>query len=76
MILEEASVAVTHRVFGKMCIVAVQLKNGFVLIGQASCVDPNNYNEVLGYEYAMRDIEDQLWKLEGYALQKSLAGEL
>lgn len=65
--------AETYTVFGKCTIVAMQFENGFVLVGSSACVDPANYDEKLGIRYAMQDIEDQLWKLEGYALQNSVS---
>lgn len=58
-----------HRVFGKQCIVVALLPNGFTIVGESACVDPNNYDETIGYNLAMKDIENQLWMLEGYLLQ-------
>ena len=58
-----------HRVFGKQCIVVALLPNGFTIVGESACVDPNNYDEIKGYNLALEDIEKQLWMLEGYLLQ-------
>lgn len=61
-----------YTVFGKCTIVAMQFENGFVLTASSACVDPANYDAKLGEKYAKMDIENQLWKLEGYALQKAV----
>ena len=58
-----------HRIFGKQCIVVALLPNGFTIVGESACVDPNNYDEIIGYNLALEDIEKQLWMLEGYLLQ-------
>ena len=61
-------------VFGKCTIVAVQLKNGFVLVESSSCVDPMNYSEAMGASICMERIKNRLWELEGYKLQNELGG--
>lgn len=58
-----------HRIFGKQCVVVALLPNGFTIVGESACVDPNNYDETIGYDLALKDIENQLWMLEGYLLQ-------
>ena len=62
----------SYTVFGKCTIVAMQFENGFILTASSACVDPANYDAKLGVMYAKEDIEKQLWKLEGYALQKAM----
>ena len=52
-------------------------KDGFSLgVGMSACVDPANFNEELGNQYACEDAEKKatakLWELEGYRLAKSL----
>lgn len=61
-----------HTMFGKTTVVAVQLENGFVLVESSSCVDPKNYDEVVGYEICMNRIMNKLWEMEGYLLQKKV----
>lgn len=58
-----------HRVFDKQCIVVALLPNGFTLVGESACVDPRKYDETISYNLAIKDIEKQLWMLEGYLLQ-------
>jgi hypothetical protein len=70
-LLKNAKVEVIT-VFKKCTIVTVQLTNGFVLTESAACVDPSNYNEEIGKEICLKRIENKLWELEGYSLQKKL----
>lgn len=76
MLLDEAEYSVAHRLFDKQCIVVAKLKNGFTITGESACVDPANYDEEIGFTIAKNQIAQKLWELEGYALQKSLAGEM
>lgn len=73
-ILELSEVKV-ETVFDKCTNVLVKLPNGFVLSASSGAVDIENYNERLGVECCMKKIEDELWKLEGYALAKRLYKE-
>ena len=61
---------------GKCTIVVAALQNGFVLVESSSCVDPENYDIEIGHKICMKKIEDKLWELEGYALQKKLYEEM
>lgn len=73
-LLSEAEAAVTT-VHEKCTIVSVKLKNGFVITESSACVDPANYNEEIGFNECMKRVEDRLWELEAYALQKQLYEE-
>ena len=73
-LVEEAQINV-KTIFGKCTVVAVQLKNGFVIVESSSCVDPMNYNETMGIAICMERIKDRLWELEGYKLQCELGGK-
>lgn len=68
-ILSNSKFKTFHRIFGKQCVVVALLPNGFTIVGESACVDPNNYDETIGRELALKDIENQLWMLEGYLLQ-------
>lgn len=68
-ILSNSEFEVMHRIFGKQCVVVALLPNGFTLVGESACVDPLNYDDDIGYDLALKDIERQLWMLEGYLLQ-------
>jgi hypothetical protein len=58
--------------FGKTTTVTAKLPNGFVIVESSSCVDPANYDENLGKHLCMERIENKIWELEGYVLQKEL----
>jgi hypothetical protein len=38
----------------------------FSVTGESACLNPADFDEVLGRQYAYKDAFDQLWKLEGY----------
>ena len=61
-------------VFGKVTIVSCKLKNGFVITESSGAVDPANYSEDIGAQICIERIKNRLWELEGYCLQKKLAG--
>jgi len=42
---------------------------GFDMIGTSPCVDPANYDQSIGDEYARKKIVDQLWGHLGFVLQ-------
>lgn len=71
-ILEDSEYEVFHGVFGKQCIVVALLPNGFTIVGESACVDPNNYVDSIGESIARKRIEEKVWELEGYKLQNEL----
>lgn len=74
-IIAQSSFEVFHRVHEKQCLVVAKLPNGFTVVGESACVDPNNYDEQIGYDLAVKHIKNRLWELEGYALQNKLYGQ-
>ena len=70
-LMESCDIAVTTA-FDKCTIVACKLPNGFVIVESSSCVDPANYDEDMGIDICMKNIEKKLWELEGYLLQNNL----
>jgi len=68
-LINSANVKVSTE-FGKCTTVTMQLQNGFILTESSACVDPENYNQQLGKKLCYEHIENKLWELEGYALQK------
>lgn len=73
-LLKNATIEV-QTILNKCTIVVVQLKNGFILTESSACVDPDNYDEKIGAKICMEHIENRLWELEGYALQKKIYEE-
>jgi hypothetical protein len=67
-LMNEATIG-TMTILEKCTIVAVTLKNGFILIESSACVDVANYNEEIGKEICLNRIRNKLWELEGYKLQ-------
>lgn len=52
------------------CIVI--LKNGFKVVGQASCASPERYNKEIGQKFARENAVQQLWQILGYELKTML----
>jgi hypothetical protein len=66
--------SVTYHVFPgtttTVCLMTLQ--NGYLLLGESACVDPANFNEQTGQEWAYKNALDKVWKLEGYLLKEQL----
>ena len=65
----------TEKYGEKTTIVKATLPNGFVIIADSSCVDPNNFDMSIGEQECMKKIEDKIWELEGYRLQCEISEE-
>lgn len=71
-----------HATIGTSTFVHTFLDDKFYIAsGHSACVDPANFNEVIGLKLAqddaMQKAEQQLWLLEGYALWKQMqAGQV
>lgn len=63
-----------HIFWDKELIVSYKLESGFTVAGRGACVDPANFDLEIGRRVARDDAANQLWQLEGYRLQLSLAG--
>lgn len=70
--LDEADICVST-VFDTTTVVTARLKNGFTITETSGCIDARNYSKEIGAEICMSKIEDKLWMLEGYALNKKLS---
>lgn len=53
----------------KTTVVNVHTLTGFDTIRHSSCVDPKNYSEELGKQYAMEEVVNSLWSHLGFVLQ-------
>ena len=53
----------------KTTVVNAHTLTGFDMIRHSSCVDPKNYNEELGKQYALEVVTDDLWEHLGFVLQ-------
>lgn len=50
----------------------ITLDNGFSVRGESSCVDPRNFDKVIGMELARKDAFGKLWPLFGFVLAESV----
>lgn len=53
----------------KTTVVNAHTLTGFDTVRHSSCVDPKNYSEELGKEYAMEEVVNNLWTHLGFVLQ-------
>lgn len=60
------------RVSEKFTHCIITLKNGFEVTGESACVDPANYNQDIGEQFAYDNAFDKIWMLEIYLLQEKL----
>lgn len=59
----------------KTLVMVATLPNGFVIVEDASCVDPVNFDVEIGKDICLNRLENKIWELEGYKLQSKVAGE-
>ena len=57
---------------GRVTICEMTLKNGFVVLGESSCVSKENFNAELGQKIARENARNKIWELEGYLLKQRL----
>lgn len=60
-----------HTFYNKSLVCACKLPSGFVIVEQAACVDPANFNLEMGKELAHGRIKNKLWELMGFELQQA-----
>lgn len=48
------------------------LLNGFNVLGQSACVNPEDFDAETGRKYAKEDAVNQIWRLEGYLAKQRL----
>lgn len=53
----------------KTTVVNAHTLTGFDTVRHSSCVDPKNYSEELGKQYAMEEVVNDLWSHLGFVLQ-------
>jgi hypothetical protein len=67
-----ADVTYTRLTGGTMTICQITIDNGFVVIGESACVNPENYNQVIGEKIAYNHAFNKLWPLFGFLLAETL----
>lgn len=55
-----------------LTICCITLTNGFTVSGESACVDPTNFNKIIGEEIAFKNAKEKIWLLEGYLLNYKL----
>ena len=53
----------------KTTVVNAHTRSGFNMVHHSSCVNPKNYSEELGKQYAMEEVVDDLWAHLSFVLQ-------
>lgn len=53
-----------------LCVIT--LNNGYCVVGESACVDPKEFNEMIGKDIAYQDARRKIWRLEGYLLSQVL----
>lgn len=54
---------------GKTTLVGCKTASGFMEYATSSCVDPKNYDAMIGSEIALKRIKDVMWKCLGFVVQ-------
>jgi hypothetical protein len=57
---------------GRTTLCILTLENGFTIKGGSSCVDPKEFDLLLGRKYAREDAVKQVWAFEGYLLAEKM----
>jgi Phage protein (N4 Gp49/phage Sf6 gene 66) family len=55
-------------------IAVLVLRNGFVLVGDSVCDNPEAYDQATGQKYATEDAKRPLWQLEAYQRRSIING--
>lgn len=56
-----------------LTICVLELKNGFLVLGESACASPANFDEELGRKIARQHAVARIWPLMGYELRSRLA---
>jgi hypothetical protein len=54
---------------GKTTLTSCKTASGFMQYEVSSCVDPNNYDSIIGSEIGLKRIKDRLWSFLGFVVQ-------
>ncbi|KEP68786.1 hypothetical protein DL1_08525 [Thioclava dalianensis] len=55
-----------HHPGSTLTICVLTLANGFNVIGESACLNPEDYNEEIGHKIARDNAFSKIWALEGY----------
>ena len=57
---------------GTLTVCLITVNNGFQVIGESACADPENYNKEIGQKIAFDNAFKKLWPLFGFLLKEKL----
>jgi hypothetical protein len=57
-----------------LMVCAIELMNGYHVVGEAGCSSPLTFDEIIAKRIAFDDARRKIWALEGYVLRNVLAG--
>lgn len=66
-IIERSEITFAHYE-PKTLVCMATLPNGFVIVTDASCIDPLNYDEQIGKDICLERLSNRIWELEAYVL--------
>lgn len=71
--LEDVILFTEYHVFPEttMTVCCLTLNNGYNVIGQSACIDPEAFDAAIGEKFAYEDAFNKLWMLEGYLLKEA-----
>ena len=61
-----------HRLTEVLTVCVITLRNGFTVTGESACASPENYDEQIGKDIAIKNAKEKIWMLEGYLLKQKL----
>jgi Phage protein (N4 Gp49/phage Sf6 gene 66) family len=72
--VDEQIVSEHYHVFhgSTLTVCALELKNGFYVVGESAAASPANYDAELGRQIARDRARSKIWALEGYLLRSRL----
>lgn len=56
-----------------MTVACLTLQNGYQVVGESACADPENFDEKIGRNIARENALNKIWQLEGYLLRAKLS---
>lgn len=63
-----------HRFPGTtLTVCALELANGFTVVGESAAASPANFDEGIGRKIAFENARQKIWALEGYLLRQRLS---
>lgn len=71
--IDKADIKV-NTIDNKTTIVHCVLPNGFTMVESSSCIDPTNYDELVGTRICLDRIKEKLWGYLGFLLQTAING--